>query len=225
MTLYQHTLTRRLHRGVARIATVTLALLLLATGCNEEGVSRPSPELAFSLVSSSATQAEIGQSIVVDWEYTEASQLRAQTVKLIRLSMAGLVTVEDELPRTQRSTSFAFNGPVTVVITATDRRGRQIDAAFDVRLSSDYHFRLQGVVASHPGYPRLGQQQVGVVTTGRTTRSPRLEAQLASDERRDERALGLGAGPGREQVRHRGHDGRLAAGNGLGNGPWHPVAP
>jgi hypothetical protein len=171
MTLHQHTLTRRLHRGVARIATVTLALLLLAAGCNEEGVFRPSPVLGFSLVSSSATEAEIGQSIVVDWEYTEASQLRAQTVKLIRLSMAGLVTVEDELPRTQRSTSFAFNGPVTVVITATDRRGRQIDAAFDVRLSSDYHFRMQGVVASHPGYPRLGQQQLMV---DRTVRPPRV---------------------------------------------------
>jgi hypothetical protein len=169
MTSNLRTLTRRLHRGVARIATVALTLLL-ATGCNEEGVFRPSPELAFSLVSSSDTEADIGQTVVVDWEYTDASQLRAQSVKLIRLSMAGLTTEEDALPRTQRSTSFPFDGPVTVVITATDRRGRQIDAAFDVRLSSEYHFRMQGVVASRPGYPRLGQRQIAV---DRTVRPPR----------------------------------------------------
>jgi hypothetical protein len=170
MSPNQRTLTRRLHRGVARIATVALALLLGAAGCNEEGVFRPSPVLGFSLVSSSATEAEIGQTIVVEWEYSEPSQLRAQSVKLIRLSMAGLVTEEDALPRTQRSTSFPFDGPVTVVVTATDRRGRQIDAAFDVRLSSQYHFRMQGVVASHPGYPRLGQQQVTVDRTVRPAR-------------------------------------------------------
>lgn len=169
MTSNLRILTRRLHCGVARLATVSLALLL-AAGCNEEGVFRPSPELAFSLVSSSDTEADIGETIVVDWEYADASQLRAQSVKLIRLSMAGLVTEEDALPRAQRSTSFPFDGPVTVVITATDRRGRQIDAAFDVRLSSQYHFRMQGVVASHPGYPRLGQTQVAV---DRTVRPPR----------------------------------------------------
>ena len=159
------TLIHRLHRGVARIATVAL-LLLTAAGCNEEGVFRPSVDLAFSLVSSSATEAEIGQNIEIEWQYNDASKMRAQSVKLIRLSMAGLVTQEDTLPRTQRSTSFPFDGPVTVVITATDRRGRQIDAAFDVRLSSEYHFRMTGVVASHPGFPRLGQVQQALVNTG-----------------------------------------------------------
>ena len=80
------TLIHRLHRGVARIATAAL-LLLTAAGCNEEGVFRPSVDLDFSLVSSSATEAEIGQNIEIEWQYNDASKMRAQSVKLIRLSM------------------------------------------------------------------------------------------------------------------------------------------
>jgi len=137
------------------------ALLLLTAACNEDGVQHPSPILDWKRVGVTPTAASAGDTVTVDWDYKNATKLKRQSFKLIRLSLAGLTTEEQALPRAQRAISFPFDGPVTVVITATDTANRQIDAAFDVKLDSDNHFRMGGVTQTHPGFPRLGQRKVG----------------------------------------------------------------
>ena len=167
----------------SRLARRTLAvfLLLLAAACNEDGVQHPSVTLDWKRVGVSQTEAAIGDSVQVSWDYVGASKLKAQTVKLIRLSLAGLVSQEQVLPRTQRALTFDFDGAVTVVITATDKKNRQIDAAFDVRLDSDFRFRVTGVRETHTGYPRLGQRKIADVTVNGVTSAALDPAQFDID--------------------------------------------
>ncbi len=153
-------LTHPHHRPRWASAAV-FALLLLTAACNEDGVQHPSPILDWKRVGVTPTAASAGDTVTVDWDYKNATKLKRQSFKLIRLSLAGLTTEEQALPRAQRAISFPFDGPVTVVITATDTANRQIDAAFDVKLDSDNHFRMGGVTQTHPGFPRLGQRKVG----------------------------------------------------------------
>jgi hypothetical protein len=164
----------RFLRSRTATQTVCAFLLLLTAACNEDGVSHPSTALDWKRVAVSRTEASIGDSVQVSWDYVGASRLKAQSVKLIRLSLAGLVSQEQELPKTQRALTFDFDGPVTVVITATDKSNRQIDAAFDVRLDSDFRFRVGGVQETHPGYPRLGQRKFADVTVNGVT-TPALD--------------------------------------------------
>ncbi len=166
MDMHARTYTPSRTRSRRWAAVALSGLLLLLSACNEDGVSHPSHVLDFKRVAASPTVANVGDVIQVDWDYKAPSSLQTQTFELIRLSLQGLVTHTQTLPRAQRSITFDFDGPVTVVITATDHAGRQIDAAFDVQLDSTYHFTMKGVQQTHPGFPRLGQRKVGDVIVG-----------------------------------------------------------
>ena len=154
-----------------RAAALLIALVaVFGAGCNDDEGGVPpqnvSRNLSFSLVQSSATRAQIGDTVTIDWQYANPTKLSSQKMQIMSLTLAGISTVEDTFPRAQRSTSFVFNGPITVVLTAVDRRGRAINAAFDIQLDGQYGFKVSGVQQTPPGFPRWGQRVITSTVNG-----------------------------------------------------------
>lgn len=152
------------------VAVALVSALVFAAGCNDEvgGVppNRVARDLAFKKVSSSATTAQVGDQITVSWTYNNDSLLTAQRFQVLGLTIQGISSQSQNLPGSQRSITFPFGGPVTVVITAQQGQ-RAIDAAFDIALDSQYGFTISGITESQPGFPRLGQRVLVSTVNGR----------------------------------------------------------
>jgi hypothetical protein len=160
------TMDRTMLRSTAT-ALLVAALCAFAPGCVEEGVDPDniSEALDYRFVRVSQTTAAIGDEIEVSWSYAGETRLATQSIELLSLGAVGAETRFRQLPRATRRRVFRFGGPVTVVLRATDRRGGEINAAFDVGMDTTYAFRMTGVLTTDPDYPRLGQRTVSYVET------------------------------------------------------------
>lgn len=135
--------------GLALMACVVLC------GC-------PRDQLKYAAVSTSVAAASPGETITIEWAFENENLLVSHSVQAFFLTITGLQqTTPEELNVTDRSFSFEFTTPVTVLLSCKDENGFADQVAFDIRLKEDFAFAATFRSPTDAQYPRLGYDEDG----------------------------------------------------------------
>ena len=140
---------------VRTVPFLGLALMgcLVLCGC-------PQNQLKYAAVSTSAAAASPGETITIEWAFENENLLVSHSVQAFFLTITGLQqTTPEELNVTDRSFSFEFTTPVTVLLSCKDANGFADQVAFDIRLKEDFAFTATFRSPTDTQYPRLGYDE------------------------------------------------------------------
>ena len=143
-----------------RTAFILLSSMLILQGqdCMPEPQVFLNQDLRFSSVNVNRYQSVVSEVIEISWEYENEDLLTAQKMNRYHLVLRGLEGDETDIDPSNRSITFPFTIPVTVVLNAYDDEGLADAVAFDINTEENYYFRvdLNSPSDCDPGYPRMG---------------------------------------------------------------------
>lgn len=138
----------------------TMPLLLAAFTACALLCGCPRETLKYANVSISAATASPGETVTIQWDFENANLLVSHSVQAFFLTITGLQQTEpEELEVTDRSFSFEFSTPVTVLLSCKDENGFADQVAFDVRLDDSFVLTATFRSPTDTEYPRLGYDQ------------------------------------------------------------------
>lgn len=140
-------------KRIVLMLTVVLLLLLLLLGCVEE--------FGINNFKASPTEVELGTYYSLNWSYQDETKLAKQKLVFLKLTFAGIESEEIALERLSRQRAFIFEGPLTILLVATDNNNKEHKASITVRQKQDFHFTVTTTNLTDPRYPYLGGPLTG----------------------------------------------------------------
>lgn len=120
----------------------------------------PRDQLKYSNVALSAATASPGETVTIEWTFENENLLVSHSVQAFFLTITGLQQTDpEELNISDRSFSFQFTTPVTVLLSCKDENGFADQVAFDIRLKEDFVFTATFRSPTDIEYPRLGYDE------------------------------------------------------------------